>query len=134
MDHEAHTKDFKTEHGESEVFKTACDANENGEDDAPEARSDAVDVIDVAGVGNGEVVDCLEVVIEGRIPAVEADEEEGGEEAGTDDGAIGEQVEWYEGFACDELFVEGEEEEEEGSQGEHGDNEGGFVAFCLVGC
>lgn len=68
MNHEAYSEDFQAEHNQSEVFEAASHANYQGEDYGPETRADAVDIGYVAGVGDGEEVHGLEVVVEGRVP------------------------------------------------------------------
>ena len=65
MHHKTHAKDFETEHAKGEVFEAAGDADDDGEDDGPETGADAIDVGDVASVGNGKAVYGLQVVVEG---------------------------------------------------------------------
>jgi len=68
MDHESYTENFKTEHGQCEVFESTGNTDYNSQDDGPEARSDTVDVRYVAGVGDRKTVDGLEEVVEVGIP------------------------------------------------------------------
>lgn len=68
LDHEADAEDLKAEHRHGEIFEAAGPADDEGEDYRPETRADAVDVVDVTGVGYGEVVDGLEVVVECCVP------------------------------------------------------------------
>lgn len=65
MDHETHAQDLETEHIEGKPFETARYADDEGNDDGPEARADAVDVGYVAGVGDREPMNGLKVVVEG---------------------------------------------------------------------
>ncbi len=68
MNHETHAEHLETEHGDGEVLDSTRDADYHSEDHGPETGADAVDVGDVAGICNREVVHGLEVVVEVRVP------------------------------------------------------------------
>lgn len=121
MDHETDAENLQAQGCESDPFEATRYTDGDGDDDTPETRSDAVDVVDVAGVCDGERVYCLEVCEEIGVPAVEGDEEEGDEQAGADDGAVCEEVEGDEGGGADESFVEGEDYQAHDADNEEGD-------------
>lgn len=68
MDHQADAENLEAEHGHGEPLEAAELTDHEGEDNGPEAGADAIDVGYVAGVGDGEAVDGLQVVVEGRVP------------------------------------------------------------------
>ena len=68
MDHERHTEEVETHHGEDEVFEATYDADGDCERNAPETRPNAVDVIHISSIGDGEIVNGLQVAEKGGIP------------------------------------------------------------------
>ncbi len=64
MDHETHAQDLETEYAEGKPFEAARCADDEGNDDGPEARTDAVDVGYVASVGDRETMNGLKIVVE----------------------------------------------------------------------
>lgn len=52
VDHEADAEGLEAQHRHGEPLEAAEETDEDGQDYAPEAGPDAVDVADVAGVGN----------------------------------------------------------------------------------
>ena len=86
--HEAGAQDLEGDGGERHIFEGAGGADDEPEDDGEERGADVVRVVDVAGVGEGEVVHGLQVGGEVAVPAVEGDEVDGAEEAAAEEGAV----------------------------------------------
>ena len=134
MNHKTHTQSLEW-HCEvkREPSETSGDTDGIGDDYSPEARTNGIYIGDVASVGDAEIVDCLEVAVKVRVPAVKGDKEEGSAEAGTYDGTVGEKLERNEGFAACVAFEETESDKTQYSNDEHGDDHSGVPTFLLVG-
>ena len=94
----------------------------NGE----QARSDAVDLSDVAGLGDGESVDDLEERVEVGVPDVEADEQSGSKNTGAHNGAVREEVIGDEGDGGELGLPDGEDDEEDDAKDEEADDDRGL--------
>ncbi len=77
---------------EGDPLEAAGPAHGEADEDGEEARSNAVDVGDVARVGDGNTVHDLQEREEVAVPDVEGHEERGGQDARADDRPISEQV------------------------------------------
>ena len=104
----------------------------DGHDDGPEAAADAVDVVDVPRVRDRHAVHDLQVGVVVAIPEVEGDEEDGGEHAGADDGAVRQEMEGDEGAGGEESLVGGEAGQEEDAEHKHDDDGCRGPLRCLV--
>ena len=80
-------------------------SDEEANEDGAHAGSDTVDVGDVAGLLFVEVVDDHEEGREESVPDEPGDEDDAGEQAGTKDGTIGDELEGKERNWCNVLLV-----------------------------
>jgi len=74
----------------------------------------------------------LQVGVVVAIPEVEGDEEDGGEHAGADDGAVRQEMEGDEGAGGEESLVGGEAGQEEDAEHKHDDDGCRGPLRCLV--
>lgn len=134
LDHECDTEDgeWDTE-VEGDWLVAAGVTDDETDDDGPEAGTDGVDVGDIAGWRQLQVVDNLKHGGEVGVPDVETDEDGSGQHAGTENGSIEKQVVWDVGDWCKEALPEGEEDDHDASNGDHGNDERLPPALSLVG-
>ena len=119
VDHETTPEgdDWQTE-VKRKPLEAAGVLNGDGDNDTPEAGSDGVDVEDVSGIADIDSMDNLQVGEEVSIPKVEGNEQDGVEEAGTDDGAVFHKLPWNEGLLAEPLLINDEECDREDTKDE----------------
>ena len=122
VDHETRAEDVDWYEDNGNPLVAVGVAKEKTDNDTPEARANVVNVGDVTSIGKTESVYNLKEGGKVEIPAVEGDVEREDGQSGTTDGAVDEQTPWDEWLRCDELFVEGEEDQEDNSNDDHGDD------------
>jgi hypothetical protein len=64
MNHKTNAENLKAQHGHGKIFESAGYADDDSENDRPEAGTNAIDVRHITGVGYGEAVNGLQVVVE----------------------------------------------------------------------
>lgn len=133
LDHKRNSKnrEWDTEVQRDRLVAAGVTDNEPN-DDGPEAGADRVDVGDVAGGGELEVVDDLEHGCEVGVPDVEADEQSRSQDTGAEDGSVQEEVVWDVGDWGEETLPYGEEDDHDAADGDHGDDEWLFPSVWLV--
>lgn len=131
-----HERDAQDGEWDTEVqrhrFIASGIADNKTNDDGPEARSDRVDVTDVSGRRELEVVDDLEHGGEVGIPDVETDEQGCSQDTGTEDGSVQKEVVWNVRDGGEETLPECEEDDHDAADGDHGDDEWLFPSVWLV--
>jgi len=86
----------------------------------------------VACVGDAEGVGDFDVVVVLEIPGIETEVEDGGETAGSEDGAFADEFPADEMDAGEVAFPDVEDGEEAGSDDYHGDEGSGFEVGATV--
>ena len=132
VNHEARGQDVQRDsEAQREVLEPHGELDEQADENGEEAGSDAVDVVDVAGVLDALVVHDLHVRVVVRVPAVEGDKDGGREAAGTEDGAVEDELEGDEALAREELLVYSKTNQAETANDEHGDDCAGLPGIDL---
>lgn len=126
VDHEALGEDVQRYSDVQQPLKPPSPTHQVSDQKEQDTRDHVEGVVDVPGLGEGDVVDDLQVRGEVVVPAVVSDLVGGVEQAGADDGAVGEEVEIQQGLGREELLVEGEGEQQDEADDQHGDD----VACC----
>lgn len=86
----------------------------------------------VACVGDAEGVGDFDVVVVLEIPGIETEVEDGGETAGSEDGALADEFPADEMYAGEVAFPDVEDGEEADSDDDHGDEGGGLEVGATV--
>lgn len=85
----------------------------------PDTGADAVDIDNVRSLSNREIRNDLQKREEHAVPHVKAEEDDGREEVGAEDGAVPEQMERDESDFCSESFPERKRCQHEDTQADH---------------
>lgn len=130
MNHQPGTQEHqRRREAQARVLEFLDHADPEPEDGGPDARSDGVDGGHVAGFGYVQIVDDHYEVVEVAVPAVKAEVDDCGKEAGAEDGAVPEKV------VGDEVdpgapSLPGCEDKEENETDDYFGDEGGVMVFC----
>ena len=108
----------KEEAGPLEVLGVS---DPNTEDDTPEGRSDVVDLGHVTSVGDSQVVDDVNEVVEVQVPRVEAEVQDSSKTASSKDCALLEELPADEVSTGGKSLPGSEGGEEEDTDDDHGD-------------
>jgi hypothetical protein len=68
VNHERHAEEVETHHSEDEVLEATYEADGDCERHAPKAGPDAVYIVNISGIGDGEVMNGLQVAKKSGIP------------------------------------------------------------------
>ena len=134
MDHQTGAQEDQREsEAKTGVFELLGDVDDDTEDSRPQTRAHVVDLADVAGQADREVVHHHAEVVEVQIPAVVAEEEKGIEEACTQDCPLLEQLILDEMLASAVFFPGCEDEEHAEADHQKGDEGRALVFGSTVG-
>lgn len=133
VDHETTSKgDDRQTEVKRKPLEAAGVLDGDGDNNTPEAGSDGVDIEDVSCIADVDSVDNLQVGEEVSIPKVEGNEQDGVEEAGTDDGLVFHKLPWNEGLLAEPLLINDEECDGEDTKDEKTQNRGTSPCVLLV--
>lgn len=134
VDHQAAGQKVERDSPHEQPLEAAGDADQVSAADQPDGVHEVEDSSDVSGLGEAGVVDYLQEGGEVAGPAVVGDLVGNIQEAGTDDGAVGDKVVGDEGLGGTPAFVGDETDEDEEADDHHCDDLGGFpFAFGVAG-
>lgn len=124
VDHQPAGEDVQRDGDPEEPFEAAGVADAEAAADQPDRVHEVEDGGDVSGLREAGVVDYLQVGGEVVGPAGVGDLVDHVDQAGADDGAVGEEVVWDEGLRGEPALVDHEADQDAESDDHHGDDLG----------
>lgn len=132
VDHEADTKSHQGDRVvQVNPLESTSVSHGDGNEQRREAGTDTIDVADVGGDGNTGVEGDQAQRRKETTPDLGVHEDEGQGETGEEDGAIGQQAEGNKGNRSNPLLVGSKDEEQDRTDGEHGDDHGAVPLLLL---
>ena len=128
VDHQAESKSIQRDGDVKQPPVEARTTDREADDEQQEARDDGEGVVDVAGLGDGDVEDDLQEGLEVQVPGVVGDLVDHVERAGADHGAVGEEVEGHPRRGRPVVFVHAEEDHHGEADDDHRDDPAGGPA------